>query len=540
LLLLVTVVLWIAVPGEDIAIRFFREQDAPVLALSAAALLGLYALRSDPLRTSHWLPPVGRIGLILSALTLVVTIGGTFLIFGNYALSRDELLADFDAGILRRGMAIAPIAAEWRDYANGLMPQWMLPLSPEVGWTSGYLPGNAALRAFLGPLTGPVLAALSVVSLHGISRRLWPAASVDALVPLLVLVGSGQFLIMAMTPYAMSAHLAFNLLWLWCFLRGDWKGDLAALAAGFVATGLHQLLFHPLFAGPFILHAWFRGERRRAAVYAAAYIVIGLFWASYWQIALAGAGTPQGQTGQSGILFLWDKFTFLLAGFRASGIILMVLNLARFVAWQHVLLLPLVLLAWPAIRRNEGIARPLAGGVLITAVAMLILLPWQGHGWGYRYLHGLIGSLCLLSAYGWRSLAEPFAARHRSVLSIGTAVSVLVLVIHAVQAQAFAAPYRRAQAAIRASHADVVIVDPSGMLFAEDLVRNAPDLSNHPKIVDLNALNEAQLRGLCARRDIALFDVRHGDAAGIARLDWPEDSADRRKLLAELSCDRPI
>jgi hypothetical protein len=37
---------------------------------------------------------------------------------------------------------------------------------------------------------------------------------------------------------------------------------------------------------------------------------------------------------------------------------------------------------------------------------MFILLPYQGHGWGYRYLHGLIGSLSLLAGYGWIALSE--------------------------------------------------------------------------------------------------------------------------------------
>ena len=72
----------------------------------------------------------------------------------------------------------------------------------------------------------------------------------------------------------MSAHLAFNLIWLWCFLRGDRKGDAGAIIAGFIATGLHQLLFHPLFVAPFLAHLWLTGERRRAIVYAFAYLAI--------------------------------------------------------------------------------------------------------------------------------------------------------------------------------------------------------------------------------------------------------------------------
>jgi hypothetical protein len=32
---------------------------------------------------------------------------------------------------------------------------------------------------------------------------------------------------------------------------------------------------------------------------------------------------------------------------------------------------------------------------------MAVILPSQGEGFGYRYLHGAIGTAILLAVYGW-------------------------------------------------------------------------------------------------------------------------------------------
>jgi len=67
-----------------------------------------------------------------------------------------------------------------------------------------------------------------------------------------------------------------------------------------------------------------------------------------------------------------------------------------------VLLAPGTVLGWKAV----GVFRSLAGGIALTILAMLILLPYQDIGWGYRYVHGLIGSAALLATLGWTRLTE--------------------------------------------------------------------------------------------------------------------------------------
>lgn len=522
--------------GErGLTIRLFRGQDFPLLLFGALILLLL------SLRWVNWRkrPPMPRYRLIVPLFMLIVLIAtwlGTWLVFGNHALSRDEILADFDSLLLAQGRAIASIPAEWRSYSVALMPQFMLPVSNDAGWLSAYLPVNAAMRA-VGRLTigaeavNPLLACLAVVALHRIGRRLWPDEPLDSLVPVILLVASSQFLVMAMTPYAMTGHLAFNLCWLWFFLRNDRRGDIGAFAIALLATGLHQLLFHPLFAFPFVAGMWLSGQRARAGAYAAGYAAIMAFWICYWQIVLPDSAAASA-AGGSGIGYLLSRVGALIEALSPSALVLTILNLLRFLAWQHLLLVPLAVIGCAGLKRGDGIARPLAASILLTIIVMLILLPWQGHGWGYRYLHGLIGSFCLLAGYGWRRIGEP----HRTnVLAIGTAASLLVLLpIHLFQAHNFVRPYRDAQAMIARSDADLVLVDGSELLFAEDLVRNRPDLANQPKIMDLGSLNPQQIRQLCARYRVQTFDRRHGRLAGIP--DEPSKSgALRQKLRALLS-----
>jgi hypothetical protein len=350
--------------------------------------------------------------------------------------------------------------------------------------------------------------------LYRMGRRLWPDSPGAALVAVLLMASSAQFLVMAMTPWSMSAHLAFNLLWLLCFMRRDHGGDAGALLCGFIATGLHQLISHPLFVAPFIVHLWLSGQRRRALVSVGAYAAIGLFWASYWQLMLAGAGGPGDPAGSTGLHSLFERLTGLLNAMEPANFSIMTFNLLRLVAWNNVVLIPLALLAWPAIRRGEGIARPLAAGILLTLVVMLILMPWQGLGWGYRYLHGFIGSLCLLAGYGWIAIRREGRRRH-FVLAAGVAASLAVMLpMQLYFAHQYVSPRTRASALIAAAPADIVIIVPAEDLY-DDQVRNSPDLSNRPLVMDLRRLDPAQIRQLCSRYRIALFDMKVGMRVGL-------------------------
>lgn len=523
LVTLLSILLFVLGPSDGLIATLFRRQDLPVLQLGALVLLILsISAREWP----AWSPPSPDLAIAALALAvLAVSAAGTWLVFADFPLTRDEILADFDAAILATGRLVAPVPAEWHPYAQALLPQIRLPVPVEAAWHSDYLPGNAALRAIgdraIGmEWTNPLLAALSVVAVYRIGRRLWPDTPGAAMVAALLTATSAQVLTMAMTPFAMTAHLALNLVWLWCFLRGDWKGDAGALAAGFVATGLHQLIFHPLFVAPFIAQLLLRRERGRALLYILGYAAIGLFWASWWQILAAATGTGSGGAAGSGLSGLAALALDLLGRVGPSAAVTMGFNLARFAAWQNLLLLPLALLAWPALRSGDGIARPLAGGIALTFIAMLVLLPSQGFGWGYRYLHGHIGSLCLLAGYGWHSIADE--RRRGFVLAAASAATMLIMLpVQLKGAHDYTASRARAYALVARAPADIVVIVPFEDMY-DGLVRNRPDLGNRPKVMDMRDLTGTQLAGLCARYRVALFDITSGVGVGLPTTAPPE------------------
>ena len=517
-----SILLFLLGPSDGLIATLFRRQDLPVLLLGAVLLV---ALAVNPREGPSWsAPPLGASIAALALAVLALSAAGTWLVFADFPLTRDEILADFDAAILAAGRLVEPIPAEWHPYAQALLPQIDLPVPPGPAWHSDYLPANAGLRAIVERAIGmewtnPLLAALSVVAVYRIGRRLWPQSPGAPLVAAVLTATSAQVLTMAMTPFAMTAHLALNLVWLSCFLRGDWKGDAGALIAGFLATGLHQLLFHPLFVAPFIVQLLLRREHGRALLYIFGYAAIGLFWASWWQILAAATSGGTGSAG-NGVSSLASLTLDLLGRMHPSAGTMMAFNLARFVAWQNLLLVPLAFLAWPALRDGEGIARPLAGGIALTLFAMFVLLPSQGFGWGYRYLHGHIGSFALLAGYGWNSIAAE--KRRGFVLAAASAASLLIMLpVQLKGAHDYTASRARAYALVERAPADIVIIVPFEDMY-DGLVRNRPDLANRPKVMDLRDLEAAELVGLCARYRVALFDITTGVRAGLPTTAPPE------------------
>jgi hypothetical protein len=531
---------------------FFWREDLPVLALASAVLLALGLVPPGALSRLRLPARVSDRALVLglAAVCLVAGAVGVRLVFQGYVFSLDEFLADFDAQIFARGRLMAPIAPAWRDFAPALQPMYMLPLPPSL-WASAYLPVNAALRA-LGrlahaeDLVNPLLSAFSVVAVWAIGRRLWPERPSLALIAAALLATSSQLIVMAMTAYAMPAHLAFNLAWLWLFLRGGRTGHAGAIAVGFLASGLHQLVFHPIFAAPFILRLWFRRQWGLAALYTAAYGLICLFWVEYWPLVTHLAHVPPSDESTGGEL-LTDRIqdTLDALSWRSPGV--MAENLVRFIAWQNPLIAPLAAIGAVAAMWTRGPLRALVFGVFLTLAAMAVASPTQTHGWGYRYLHGLLGSISLVAAFGWSRLTDalPAASRRAAAAALGLACAVSLLVltpIRAWQAWDFVRPYAAANAAIQSAKADVVVIDhDSQVLFDMGTVtRNDPFLERSPKVVALIELSGPLVRELCAARSVLIFDGESAEAFGVpVTPERPHPGIARvRRYMAALGCGR--
>lgn len=481
----------------DLSAVFLDRQDRPLLLCDLAVLvacsIGLHGRSATP-QLPAWTAWAMAAGVVCFCVV------GHRWILAAYDMSRDEQMASFDARIFGHGLLVQPLPPFWRAHADALNTLFMLPVLHPVAWVSAYLPINAVLRALVGlvadpVLTGPMMAGLGLVFLWNCARRLWPEEREAAVVAVLLYAGSGQVLFAGMSSYAMPAHLTLDLLWLWLFLAHRRGTDIGALLVGLVATGLHQPLFHPLFALPFLIglvrdRAW-----DRIALYGPGYAMISAFWLAWPMLMRSLMVGAASETQATGTGYMTRLVETLVRG-DPTRWAHMAENLLRFAAWQPVLLVPLmvagIVLAW-----RERPMPALAASVILPVVVMAIILPYQGHGFGYRYLHGVIGPAILLAVAGWRHLSRR-DGRFRSLFMRSTIAGVAsVLPLQAAMAHGFYAPWARIDAQIRASGADYAIIGRGDAPFARDLVINRPDLSNRPIRLLGESVDDALVGAIC-------------------------------------------
>ncbi len=421
----------------------------------------------------------------------IVGYAGHYLLLSGYDLSRDEQMASFDALIYGAGHLAWPLPATWQAAPGPLNMLFMLPADHPVAWVSAYLPGNAMLRALFAKLgdaalTGAVLNALSVVLVWACAQRLWPGPATRdreaGVVAVVLLVLSGQMVMSGMTAFAMTAHLCCNLLWLWLFLRDRRGSDIAALAVGFVGIGLHQPVFHPLFVAPFMVLLLLERRWGRLALFTGFYAAATAFWFAWpmlTHVLVTGAHSVPSKAGTD----YWTRLTGALSA-NHDNVGIMAANLLHFITWQHLLLLPLLLAGCKAARHNR-MAAALAAGFVLPIIMMTVIMPSQGHGFGYRYVHGVLGNAALLGGYGWRHLI-PWHHRLRPLFVRASLASLLVLMpLQAWNTHALYTIYAQMSAKIDASGADYIILGEHDVPLGLDLVLNRPDLGNRPiRLVD--------------------------------------------------------
>jgi hypothetical protein len=533
--------------SRELSNYFAYHQDLVVAPIVLAFLLLIVFVR---IKTPIDLPIPNRLAILAVSVTVfALCYGGAFVVFHRFDLSMDEVMADFDMRIIREGHLFAPLAPQWRDLRDALQPIFLLQVPGAQVWSSSYLPGNAAIRALFdavgdAALTAPTEAAASILLVYGIAHKLQPGDRTFAAVAALLFATSSQLLITGMTSYSMTGHLVCNLAWLWLVLHDRPWSRVGAVVVTFIATGLHQLAFHPLFVAPFIL--WLAYQRRWGVMffYAGALCAAALFWALYWPIALNLSGIEPQAAASMGGGFLIDRIIDMVTtAFNWISVVHTVDNLLRLITWQNPLVWPLFIVAATTLRRQPPIAVTLLGGILLIFAALLVVMPYQGHGWGYRYLHGLLGNFVLLAAFGWRTVFPRGEQDEKLIpqpLLLSVLVSLLVLLpIRALQAHAFASPYQRADQAISHMKADLVIVDATGRWYAQDLVRNDPFLTNRPiRIIADDAVME-RAPTLCAHKHVALVHFASPEFAEIPVYGSPAEiraSQRRSEILRGYGC----
>lgn len=488
------------------------------------------------------------------ATTLIVALGVDW-VYHRFALSMDEYMLVWQARVYLAGHLLAPIPEGWGDLAKAVQPIFTHIDQNNQLWYPGYLPLASALYALfdlvaLGPWSNALLAGGSVALTAAIARRAWPEDRHAPGLAALLLATSPQLLITAMTPYSMTAHLFFNLLWLWLFLADTRRGHLLTALVGLIAVGLHQPHVHPLFIAPFMLSLLWQRRWRLAFGYAAWYAAVLLLWifwkdfATWWVTGGGGiGGTSAGASGAS----VLDQIKGLIANYQGLRYPLILINLTRFFAWLSPLAVLLLIPALYGLHQAPYVVRMLLWSLLLTILGHLLLMPGQGHGWGYRYLHVHLGSMALIGVWGWLWARQSLVLEGwRNFSRVGTVLVLAGVLIatplHALQTRAFVKPFADADIFIKRLPVDLVFVDPLNTWFLVDVIRNDPLLRNSPKVIMVQLTPSPRLQLICPDKT-ALF-VDYPDLAHLGMQSMHADTEENptefylmRRHLANNGCE---
>ena len=510
--LLVVTILVSRMGGRFFPLYQVQSQDiGTLLLLSISLLIAAFWM-------PRWrLPTPGALWLSFAGLVIVGLLGfGSYTLMDAFPLSVDERMVVFDMAVFDRMRLATPLSPDWRPYVQALFPAFLLGGKMSPGLVSSYLPMNALLRLAFSKLADPVLfnpllAFAGGAALFDIARRTFGRDDPACWVSLLVYGLSAQMLINAMTVYSMTAHMALNLIWLAAFLRGGKAGLLIAIATGFVATGLHQLAYHPFFVAPFLLWRLRRGEWKLVLVYAVAYSAIVLWWAVY---PILEVREIAGATRQPIDVSLATRVSEILVDRPGGTAITMFLNLLHFIAWQNFALLALLPAAMVVAIRDRGLAGALLLGIVLWLTFIALVIPFQGHGWGYRYLHPYFGSFALLGGFGYRELRIALGSRIDGVvlgLSGVTAIAAIPMLCAA--ASGLVRPYVAVDKLMASQATPMVIVDTEFRPTVDgkwagnpiENVRNLPDMTNRPLRLSGRDLDSEGLLELCRRGAVTVI-----------------------------------
>ena len=500
--------------SRSLASYFFARQDMWVLDgyAAALALLAIWAWRlKSSSRGQARRKGSGQTILILLGIIAVVALArlGRDLVFHGYSPSRDELMVEMAGAYLREGRIGWPIPPDWLPYRTALQPEFYSPYGADTHWTAIYLPVHAAIRALFlrfgdAGLAAPVTLGIGLLALWQVTRQLLPNRSDAQAVTMVMALSSVQLLATAMTPYAMTSHFAFDMVWLMLVLRGGKLGHGLAAIVALLAAGLHQWHFPLLFMLPFILWLLACRKWKAALFHALVCVAMMVVWARLWPMLLVHEVGPAPLTDAHRTNGIMDKLESLFGRLDSWEPLL---DNARLFAWNNLLLLPLAILSlfavhWRRLLREPSIVLPL---LLVVGTGMGFAL-YQGYGWGFRYMHGQIGALCLLAGFGWSAVTRPGDRAAGNLLAAGTILSLIAGGWLLYDSEHFVRGYARSMAAIRAAKADVVLVDIRGGYYLTDLVRFRDGRLGRPAVMALHMVDDRQLDRLCATYSVALAD----------------------------------
>jgi hypothetical protein len=165
------------------------------------------------------------------------------------------------------------------------------------------------------------------------------------------------------------------------------------------------------------------------------------------------------------------------------------MNFTLLLNWHAPVLGILLMLTLANARRLGPLLTDLGLGVLLTFGFFTFFASTQGHGWGYRYVYQVLGSLCLLAA---ASVPVVEAAVGRVATRRWLAAALVIAVLgqlpaRLLQTERFARPFAKAHSYLQSRDARVVLVSGEHIWYGRDLLRNDPFLRG-PIIVNEHKL----------------------------------------------------
>lgn len=454
-----------------------RTQDLP-----AAALVISIAI------AAAW-PPLARAGLALveaigrkpwttALITFLVLCAGQLLVARHHALAGDEHLVLLQAKAFAAGRLTAqfpPELVSWvvpEPYVN----RWLY-ASPQTGAVvSVYWPGFALLLAPFALLGIPwacnaLLASGALLLIGRLAARLTGAPQAAGWAMLLSLA-SPTFSGMALGYFSMTAHLFFNLLYVWALLE---RRLLLAGMLGSFALVLHNPWPHFLFAVPWIAWiAWHDGRRavlRLVAGYLPLALIIGVGW---WLLMRKVQGELWFAPPGGDLLFYWQLqltrvFTFpdgATLAHRAAEVVKLWL-------WSVPGLPALMVAGWWLTRREVPL-RLLGLSLAATLAGYLMVWFDQGYGWGVRYLHPALAALPILGA------AAIVIVQSEALRRYAAAAALLSLALATpfrwAQVESFMREHLARRPPLENGVRQVVFVTPDYQYYTQDFVQNDPFL----------------------------------------------------------------
>ena len=479
----------------------------------------------------------GRHDIALPKVPIAVLIGSAVLlplamrvlVFDNYILEVDEYMLSVQADIFVDGAMAAQMPPGLEHIARAAHP-YMANHDAESGvWSVFYLPVFALLLAMGDILVSeavvnPILAAVSVYMVWSIARNLWPDDNYAAPIAALLLFSSPQFLFPASTGFALTAHLAFNLIWLRLILSANKKHLVLAAVVGFLAVGLHRPHIHLLFAFPFVA-AWMFGWQRRGVVtafaFGAVYSVALYVWVGWadWSIALATgdwSAFPLNPLEFKALERYADLSEFSHGRFEeAYRYWIMGHNLLRLSAWLNPAVLCLFVLGFILWRHLSWTERLIIFSALSSILPYTYLMSNPSIGWGYRFSIPALGVIVLGGVAAWHALKMQHGQQKRATgfLVVTTAFALVVLFpLHGWRTATDVRAHAAAQKGLESIDADIVLLDHFS--FRTYHAHNRADLTNRPLFLVLPYLLEEARHDLCA----GTFDIVTASAGAFEEL----------------------